>query len=117
MPTTNSLLSQNGIEDYVHSNVLNMSLSVYWDKLSWLHYKLSSAGNISWKGKDAFSQSNNALHNFYSTMHADVFPFPQLRLYADCSIESFEISHGNYSSNSSQMSDVNGTLPRDFHCQ
>lgn len=93
------LLSQNGIEDYVHSNVLNMSLSVYWDKLSWLHYKLSSAGNISWKGKDAFSQSDNALHNFYSTMHADVFPFPQLRLYADCSIESFEISHGNYSSN------------------
>lgn len=93
------LLSQNGTEDYINTNALNLAFSVYWDKLSWLHVKLNSSGNISWKGKDSFSYSHNYLKNFYSSLHADVYPISLLRLYVDCSVESFEITHGNYSSN------------------
>ena len=91
--------SQNGTEDYLRYNALSTSLSINWDKLSWLHIDITGAGNISWKAHDEFSPTSNVLRNVYYSVQTNFFPTKKLQAYCDFSQTTFEITHGSYSTN------------------
>ena len=91
--------SQNGIEDYLRYNVLSTSLSLNWNKLNWLLFDITGAGNISWKAEDKFSPTSNVLRNVYFSARTDLFLTKKFHAYCDFSQTTFEITHGCYSTN------------------
>ena len=54
---------------------------------------------MTWKRPDAFSQGCNVLKNIYYTLGATLYPIAGLQIRADMSQATFEISHGQYSTN------------------
>ena len=91
--------SQNGVEDYLRYNVLSTSLSLNWNKLNWLLFDITGAGNISWKAEDKFSPTSNVLRNVYFSARTDLFLTKKFHAYCDFSQTTFEITHGCYSTN------------------
>lgn len=109
-----ALASQNGTEDYLRYSVASVQAGASWDKLRWMTANLTCAGNITWKGHDAFSPSSNVLKNTYSTLRLDFMPSAKLRIYTDVAETTYEITHGHYSTdffiNAGARLDVTKTL-------
>lgn len=93
------LASQNGTEDYIRYSAASADVALNWNKLRWLSARLTAAGNVTWKRPDAFSQGSNVLKNIYYTLGATLYPIAGLQIRADMSQATFEISHGQYSTN------------------
>jgi hypothetical protein len=66
-------LSQNSVEQTVKSNILTSSLSVRWNKLSWMQLMSLSTFNLSWQDPYEGNHST-ALKSFYHVMQVYLHP-------------------------------------------